>query len=412
MPESSPVALRGWLSALLVTVAAFASMLLVASVGLWLARATDLPGGGFGAVVCATVLMALGAPLRLDGGAAFVASAQGGVTALPLSVGLTGALVAGALFLRPLRSHAVVTARELGLRAAQTAVVWTVAVLLLSLAAGHTFTVSTGDPLLDEIGGAFDAEPVVGFKVDPGPAIGWGLLWLAVVLLIALAVSRRAPLPARLVRFHVGVRPAAHAVLTLALVYVVLGLVGGLVALVVGSQPRETLAVVLLGLPNVAWLALGVGLGGSWHGHLPGSLGLPFPEALSGVLRSRENVTLDLSTLAAQDTRAWLLLPLAGVLVLLAGAAVAWRTPVRLPAWRHAVHLAVAMALALLLISVATRISAVYGLSLFGLVGSDGSADLTPDLWRTVPLAAAWGALAGFAGGALANRFRRPPTTG
>ncbi|GAA2750489.1 streptophobe family protein [Kitasatospora cinereorecta] len=405
--QSAPVAVRGWASALLATVAAFAAMLVVASLGLWLAGADSLPGGGFGSVVAATVLMSFGTPAQLDGSAVFVATAQGGITALPLSVSVTGALVAGVLFLRPLRRHAVVGGRELLLRLVQLAVVWTAATLVLSAAARHTFTVSTGEPLLDEIGGAIGAEPVVGFRVDPGPAVGHALLWLLIAVVLAVAVSSRTPLPSRLVRFHASVRPAAHAVLTLVLVYLGLGVVGGVVALVVGSQPRETLAVIVLGLPNLAWLALGVGLGASWDGHVSGSLGLPFPEPLAAVLRSRQNVTLDLSTLADQDGRMWLLLPLAAVLVLLAGVATAWRAPVALPAWRHALHLAVALAVAMLLIGLATRISAVYGLSLLGL-GGNGSVSLQPNLLTAVPIAAGWGAVAGLLGGLAAPHLRRP----
>lgn len=48
--------------------------------------------------------------------------------------------------------------------------------------------------------------------------------------------------------------------------YVVLGLVIGLVVLVTRGHPAETCAVLLLGLPNLAWLALTLGLGASWEG--------------------------------------------------------------------------------------------------------------------------------------------------
>ncbi|MFD8480576.1 streptophobe family protein [Kitasatospora sp. NPDC059673] len=391
-------------SAVVAAVGALVAMAAVAALGLWLAHADELPGGGFGAVLAATVLMSMGAPIRLEGSAAFVATAQGGITAVPLSVTLAGSLSAAFLFLRPLRRHAVVGARALLARFLALAGCWTVMVLLLSWAARHSFTVSTGDPLIDQLGGALGAAPVVGFRAEPGPAVGFGLLWLAVVVVLALAASHRAPLPTRWVRWRGTLHPTVHAVVSLLLLYVGLGLVCGLVATATGSEPRETLAVLCLGLPNLAWLGLGIGMGGSWHGHVNGSLGLPFPQPLAAVLHSGKNVTLDLGSLAEQNGWAWFLLPLAAVLVLATGVAVAARSRPPLPVWRAALQLAVVLALALLAVGLLTRVSAVYGLSLLGLGGA-GSTVLGPDLLTLVPLAAGWGALAGLLGGVLAPRL-------
>ncbi|GAA5020957.1 streptophobe family protein [Kitasatospora paranensis] len=397
---------RRWAEALAAVAAAVAGMLVVAALGLWAAGADGLPAGGFGPVLAATVLMAFGAPARLEGSAAFVAGAHGGITALPLSVGLTGALLLGWLFLRPLRLHAVVTGRELAGRAARVAVLWTVALLLLAWPARHSFTVSTGEPLVDELGGLLGASPTVGFAVDPGPAVGYGLLWLAVVLAVAVAVSRRTPLPVRLLRAGPAVRPAAHAVLSLLLVYAAVAVPVGLVEAAVGGHPRQTLAVVLLGLPNVAWLALGIGMGASWQGHVSGDLGLPVPQPLSGALRSNQDVRLDLGLVAQQDGRAWLLLALAVVALLLTGLGMAMHAPPSVRPWQHAVRLAVAMAVAMLLIGLLTTISAAYGLSLLGL-GGEGQAHLRPNLLTAVPIAAGWGAVAGLLGGLTARRVRR-----
>ncbi|WP_279635819.1 streptophobe family protein [Kitasatospora cheerisanensis] len=380
------------------------AMAAVAALGLWLAHADRLPGSGFGSALAATVLLSMGVPVHLEGSALFGATAHGGVTAVPLSATLAGALAAAFLFLHPLPRQAVAGGRALLARVLALTGCWTVVVLLLTMAARHSFTVSTGDPLIDRIGGALGLAPVVGFQVDPGPAVGCSLLWLAVVMALALAASRRAPVPARWASWHGALRPTVHAVLSLLLLYVGLGLVGGLVAAAAGDEPRETLAVVFLGLPNLAWLALGLGMGGSWHGHVAGNLGLPLPDPLAAVLHSGRDVTLDLGSLAQQNGWVWLLLPVAALLVLATGVAAAARSDPLLPAWRMALRLASVFCLAMLAVGLLTRVSAVYELSALGLSGT-GSNELAPDLLTLVPLAAGWGALAGFLGGVLAPRL-------
>ncbi|GAA2240697.1 MULTISPECIES: streptophobe family protein [Kitasatospora] len=402
--------LRLWADALAAAVAPLVVMVVVAALGLWAAGANTLPEGAFPAVLAATVLLAVGVPLDLTGNAAFVAEAQGGITGLPLSVTLVGALVAGAVFLQPLRHRALVGPAELAGRAARTAVLWLALLLLVRQYAQHTFTVPTGDSLLDQLGSIFGGAPTVGFRASPGATLGIGLAWLCGVLLLAFLISRRAPLPARLLRIHTTIRPAGHAVLSLLTVYVLVGLVTGLVCAATGDHPRETFAVLLLALPNLAWIALGVGIGGSWHGHSAGTIGLPVPQPLASVLqasRSRD-VTLDLSSLAQQDGRSWLLLALAVILVLLTGLGAALHSPERPPLWRCALNLAVALALAMLAIGLLTTVSAELGLSLLGLHSGTGSLHLSPDLARTVVLGALWGAAAGLLGGLLARRAPRP----
>lgn len=414
-PEAAPPdsrrgvrALAPWMDALRTTVLAALAMAAVAALGLWLAGATDLPGSAFLAVVAANVLMAVGVPVELAGSAALLAEARGELSALPLSVTLVGALTVAGLFLRPLRLRAVASSGELAGRATRTAVLWLVLLLLLRLPAQHSFTVPTGDPLLDEIGAALDAAPAVGFSVSLPETLGFGLLWLTVVLLLTQLTGRPAPLPPTLLRYRSAVQPAAHAVFTLLLCYVALGLLAGLVSAAVDGHPRDTLAVVLLALPNLAWLALGLGFGAAWQGHAAGDIGLPMPQALTDVLRTEEgrDVTLDLSTLAAQDGRAWLLAVLAAVLLLLTGLGAAWHSPPGLRLWRYATHLAVALAVATLLVSLATRITAEVSLSVFGLDAAGSGLSLRPRLWINVLLAALWGALAGLLGG-LAVRHRR-----
>ncbi|MFD0527340.1 streptophobe family protein [Kitasatospora arboriphila] len=398
--------LRHWGEALTAVVAAVAAMLAVAAIGLYFAGANDLPSGGYGSVVAATVLMACGASARVEGGAAFVAGAKGGIEAVPLSVSLTGALLVGWLFLRPMRLHATVSGRELLARVGRVAVLWALALLLLSVPAEKSFVVSTGEPLIDELGGLVGASPTVGFAVDTGRAVGLGLVWLAVVLLLALAVSRRTPLPLPLLRFHTAVRPAAHAVLTLLLVYVALALPPA------WWRPRSA------GTPGrpLRWSSSACRTWPGWRSASawavpgtatsPATLGLPMPQPLAGVLQQNQDVRLDAATLTDQDSRTWLLVALAVVALLFTGLGMAMHAPPGIKAWRHAVHLAVALAVAMLLIGVLTRISAAYGLTLLGFGGS-GAAVLEPDLLVLVAVGAVWGAVAGLLGGLTAARVRR-----
>lgn len=431
-----PLLLRSFNAALGLVVGALVVMAALGALGLWLARANTLPGGSFASVLAATLLMALGAPLTLDGSAGFLAQANAAVGALPLSLSLAGALVAGVAFLRPLRHRAVAHAGELLTRVVMAALLWAVAVALLALAARHSFVISTGNSITDQLGSALSASPTVGFHVGVGRAIGFGLLWLLVVLVLAFAVSRAAPLPPRLLRFQDAVRPAGSSLLAVLLGYVVAALVAGLVTAVVRGPARDVLAVVCLALPNVAWLAFGLGLGASWHGHLNTAIGLPMPKVLSEALRSAgsRSTTVDLSSLAQQDGRVWVLPVLAGAALLCCGTAMGARGARRVgdsgrpPLWRHAVGLGLAVAFAMLLIGLLTRVSAAYGLSLLGVGGSGGVSDilgsltgggsggntaltadvvLLPDLLPSVLLGALWGAVAGAAGGWFGARLRR-----
>ncbi|SHN29222.1 streptophobe family protein [Streptomyces yunnanensis] len=407
-----PPALRGWAEALGAALAGLVAMVVTAALGLWAAGAADLPAGEFPAVVAATVVAAAGGSLQATGDAGIIVEAQAAVDAVPLSVTLAGALVTAVVFLRPLRHRAVAPAGELLGRIARTAACWLVLLWLIALAARHSFTVTVGNELADQLGALLGSTPTVGFRADLPATLGFGLLWVLAVLVLAFVVSRKAPLSARLLRFQAPVRPPAHAMLLTLLAYVGLGLLVGLVELVVRGDPARTLAVILLGLPNVAWLALGIGTGGAWTGHVDRSLGLPLPHALEQVLRARGQRTLDLGSIGAYDGRVWLLVAVAAVVLLGAAFDAAVRAPVRRPAWRQALEMAVALALTLLVVGSATRIDAHYGLSLIGVgdLGGDlgGAVTLQPQLWRLAAAGFAWGLVTGFAGGLAARRFRRP----
>ncbi|MEU8773779.1 streptophobe family protein [Streptomyces sp. NPDC048606] len=408
----SPTSPKAWGDALVAVVAGFAVMTAVAAAGLAFAGAGELPAGAFPRVVAAVVVMAAGGAIKVTGDAGPLAGADVSLSVLPLSVSLAGALVTGCLFLRPMRHHAVVRPGELLARVARTVVLWAVLLVVFALLARRTFGLTGGDsPIgeIGEIGEIIDAAPTVGFRADVPPTLGFGLLWILGLLLIALLVSRRAPLPAGLLRFHTAVRPAAFATTVLLLAYVAVGAVAGLVVALTQGHAARTLAVVLLGLPNLAWLALTVGFGGAWQGRVEGPFGLPMPQLLDRVVRGPELSTVDVAGLARQDARAWWLVVLAAVLLLGAGVLAAVRSPARVPAWRHALHLAVALALATLTVCLLARVQAQFGLSVLGIGdvgGLGGSVELTPLLWRTTALALLWGAVAGFLGALLARPLR------
>ncbi|KKD06781.1 streptophobe family protein [Streptomyces sp. WM6386] len=405
------IAPHGWVQALLTVLSALIAMGVAATLGLWAAGATDLPDGAFPRVVAATVVTAVGGTIELSGNAGGLADTQAGLTVIPLSVTLVGALVIAAGFLRPLRHRAVAGAGELAGWAARVAVLWLLALLALALGARQTFQLSLGDGTLSDLGDVFGVSPKVGFETDLPPTLFFGLLWLAGVLVLALLVSRGAPLPARLLRFQATVRPAAYAMVVLLLVYVALGIVIAVVVAVTRGQAAATLAVILLGMPNLVWLTLTIGLGATWNGRVEGPFGLPMPHVLDEVLRGSDTATLNLRTLAEYDGRVWWLVAVDAVLLPAAAFLMAARSPARMRAWQHALHMAVALALTVLMICLVGRISAHYGLSVLGIgdLGGDlnGELFLEPELWTAVGLAALWGLVTGFLGALLARPVRR-----
>ncbi|MFB9351646.1 streptophobe family protein [Streptomyces heliomycini] len=411
-PSGPPAARHGWAQALATVLGALIAMGVVAAPGLWAAGATGLPGGSFPQVVAAAVVTAVGGTVELSGDAGDLAGTQGGLTVMPLSVTLTGALVVGRGFLRPLRRRAVAGAPELAGWAARIAALWLLAVLGLALAARHTYELSLGDGPLGDLGDLFGIRPVVGFSTDVPATVLVGLLWLAGVLVVALSVARGAPLPAGLLRFQASVRPAARAMVRLLLAAVVIGLVVALVVAATRGHPAETFAVILLGLPNVAWLALTIGLGATWDGRVEGPFGLPMPRVLDEVLRTPDVSALNLGTLTEHDGgRWWWLLVVVAVLLVATATVMAARSPARVRAWQHAVRMAVALALTVLMICLTVRISARFGLSVLGIgdlgEGFSGRVLLRLRLWGALGLALLWGLVTGFAGALLARAPRR-----
>lgn len=408
---TAPAAAPGWGDALVAVLAGLLVMAATAALGLWAAGAASLPGGSFPRVVAAVVVMAAGGTVDLSGNAGELARTHADISVLPLSVTLVGALVLAAGFLRPLRHRAVATARELAGWAARVAALWALVLVGLSLAARQTFAIPGADPTGGVVGDVLDSSPRAGFRADVPLTVVLGLVWLAGVLVLALLVSRGAPLPARLLRFQASVRPAAYAMVALLLAYAALGLVVALVVVVVRGHPAETFAVILLGLPNVVWLVFTLGLGASWEGRVDGPFGLPMPQVLDTVLRTPDLSTLNVGTLAEQDGRVWWCVVVAALLTLAAAFLMAARSPARTRPWQHAVHMAAALALTVFTVCLLVRISAHYGLSLLGIGdlggGLGGEVLLRPHLWGAVGLAVVWGLVTGFLGGLLASRVHR-----
>ncbi|CAM5627965.1 streptophobe family protein [Streptomyces aurantiogriseus] len=402
------VARHGWVQAVTTALATLIAMGVVAALGLLWAGAADLPDGAFPRVVAATVVTAVGGTVELSGDAGGLVDTRAGLTVIPLSVTLVGALVTAAGFLRPLRHRAVAGVAELAGWAGRIAVVWLLGLLAVSLAARQTFALPLGDETLSDIAELFDISPTVGFTTDVPLTLVFGLLWLAGVLVLALLVSRGAPLPARLLRFQESVRPAAYAMVVLLLACVALGLLIAFVVAVTRGHAAETLALMLLGLPNLVWLVFTIGLGATWEGRVEGPFGLPVPHVLDEVLRGSDNATLNLGSLAEQDARVWWLVAVDAMLLLAAAFVMAARSPARTPVWRHGVHMAVALVLTVLMICLVGRVSAHYGLSVLGITDL-GGADLTGDLflrpvvWTALGFAALWGLVTGFLGGLLAR---------
>ncbi|MFJ1606323.1 streptophobe family protein [Streptomyces sp. NPDC088253] len=410
-PGELTAARHGWVQALLAVVAGVIVMLAVAALGLWGAGATGLPEHAYPRVVAASVVTAVGGTIELAGDAGVIADTRAGLTVIPLSVTLAGALMVAAGFLRPLRHRAVAGAPELAGWAARIAVLWLLALLGLALYSHQNFKISLGTGTISDLGDLIGVSPEVGFKTAVPVTLLYGVLWLAGVLVLALLVSRGAPLPARLLRFQESVRPAAYAMVVLLLACVALGAVVALVVAATRGHVPETFAVIFLGLPNLAWPAFTIGLGATWRGRVDGPFGLPMPHVLDQVLRTPDVSTVNLRTLGHYDGKVWWLLVVDALLLLGAAFLMAARSPARIRAWQHAVRMALALALTVLMICLVGRISAHYALSLIGIGdaggGLAGELFLTPELWSALGLAVVWGLVTGFLGALLARGVHR-----
>ncbi|MCD0483262.1 streptophobe family protein [Streptacidiphilus sp. ASG 303] len=439
---------------------AFTAMAGTAALGLHLLGADGY--ARLGPMTAAVVALGAGGSVTPVGsagvfGAGGVAGAHTALDVMPLGVALVGAAVLGRLFVQPLRRRAEVPPRELAYRAAVTVVCFLAVLGLLCWAGDDTTTLDVGKltgagggsgggddgglgGLLDPgklggiVGGIAKPTATVGYSVRTGPTLLAGLLWVLAVLVLALAVSRRTPLPRGWEALDRTVRPVASALGTVLLVAVVAG-VGTAVVLPLteGSSPATAAGGALLATPNGIGLAVPVALGTTLTGQATGALAHVVPAPLDRLLSAGTAQDVTLGRLRELDGSLWVLPVAIGLLLLLAGVLAAVRTPVAGPvpggrgpggpvgerpspaplreaaaaALRLGLGLAVAVPAGLALSEVSVDASlSVLGFDAFGAKASLGG---------SLPLAAlyglVWGAVAGFAGWLLVDRFaaaRRP----
>ncbi|MEU5611190.1 streptophobe family protein [Streptomyces sparsogenes] len=420
---------------------AFLAMAGVAALGLHLVGADG--AGALGPMTAAAVVLAVGGSVTPAGDVeAFGlkgAQAHSAVDIAPLGVGLVGALLLGRLFVRSLRGAGAVIGRaELAARAGAVVLLFLLVLAGLTWAGNDTVTIDaatlglTGRPerpgglleklprelgdiadigsglLPDRIERLIDAKAAVGFTVEAGRSLLGGAVWVVAVLLIALLVARRAPVPRGLEAAHRTVRPAASALYGVLVLAVGAGLAAAAYAAIGDDHPRLVLGAALLGAPNGVWLGVPLGLFVPWHGGASGVLVRVLPDPLDKLLDGREDQPITVARLAELDGRVWLLAVACVLMVLAAGVLTAVRTPVGRAGTagftgRCALWLGVLTALALPLLVRLTGVSAGASLSVLGFDTFGAGIELYGSAPAAAALGAGWGAAAG-AVGALAAR--------
>ncbi|MCB5168088.1 streptophobe family protein [Streptomyces bambusae] len=335
---ASAVAAAGW---------ALVAMAGVAALGLHLLEADG--AGRLGPMTAAVVVLAVGGSVTPSGDVSVFgldgAEAATVLSVRPLGVGLAGALVLSAVFLRSLRAAGVAVSRgELVVRAGAVAVVFTALCGGLAWAGRDVVTLDgeelgvggwappssggglevpglgdIGGLLPDRIGDLVEARAQVGYAVDTAATLRGAAVWVLGVLLVAVLASRRVALPGAWARLDRWVRPAVSAVVAVLLLAVAAGLAAAGWAMAGDARPDRIAGAALLGAPNGTWLAVPLGMFVPVEGRASGALAGVLPDPLDEVLSvsAREPVTV--ARLAELDGRVWLLVVAVAVLVLAAG---------------------------------------------------------------------------------------------
>ncbi|WNI14941.1 streptophobe family protein [Actinacidiphila sp. ITFR-21] len=411
---------------------AFAAMAGVAALGLHLLGADA--SASLGPMTAAVVAMAVGGKVRPTGDIGVFgltgSQTQAAIGITPLGVSLVGALFLVWVFLRSLRrAGPLVTPAELAARVATTAALFLALVGGLAWAGQDTVAIDAGSvgpssgtagdllgglPGIGDIGGGLTdglqdivkADTSVKFHVETGRSLLGALVWVLVVLLIALLASRRTPLPAGWQALHRVVRPAVSAITAVLLTAVLAGFAAAVFAAATGDQPGRIMGAALLGTPNGVWLAVPLGLFVPWKGTASGPLASLLPDPVGRFVAGHGGATITPGALADLDGRVWLLPLAAALMMLLAGALTATRTPPEATRGRFvaacALRLGVATALALPLLVGLTGVTVNANLSVFGFDAVGAGIDLRGNATLAFLLGALWGAAAGAAGAFLA----------
>ncbi|WP_073752851.1 streptophobe family protein [Streptomyces sp. CB03234] len=358
----------------------------VAALGLHLLGAD--PAGALGPMTAAVVVLGVGGSVTpwgdvsVFGGEGTAAGTAVDIT--PLGVGLVGALLLSYVFLRSLRAAAgpaYVSGRELAARVG-------VLVAAFVAVAGGPVWVGRGVVPIDAgslgVGGVGDLVGVggkasVGFRVDVAESLAGAACWALGVVLLALLASRRAPLPPGRGWDAVRrvVRPAASALVTVAVVAVAAGWAAAGYAAIGDDHPGRVVGAALLGAPNGVWLGVAFGLFVPWEGRASGGSAGALPDPLGDLLRVSSGEPVTVGRLAELDRGVWLLVGAAGLLMLGAGVLTAVRTArgglgAVAFAGRCAVRLAAVTAAGLPLVVWLTGVSAGASLSALGVDGFGG----------------------------------------
>ncbi|WP_222946903.1 streptophobe family protein [Streptomyces sp. TRM49041] len=420
------IAAVGWAVAGMAGVAASALRLLdmdaVAPLGPPTAAVVALSAGG--SVTSSAEVSALGA----RGGTSELVA---GV--LPLGVGLVGALLLSAVFLRGLRgAGAFVAGRELAARTGGVVVLFAAAAGGLARVGrdtavvdgawpvpGHPAAPGGGEPGgirvpgLGEIGGLWPdgiadvvaPKVTVAFAVDLDRSVAGAALWALAVLVVALVAAPGAPLPPGRGWDAVRrvVRPAVSAMVVVLLVVAASGYAVAGYAAVGAERPGRVLGAALLGAPNGAWAGLSLGLFVPWEGRASGALAGLVPDPLGALLRASAHEPVTLEGLAALDGRVWPGAVALGAVMLGGGVLAAARTPraglgAVAFAGRCAVRSAAVWAVALPLLGRPAEVSADASVSVLRHEVFDAELLLRGDAWRAGLLGLVWGAAYGAAG--------------
>ncbi|MER5932196.1 streptophobe family protein [Streptomyces sp. NPDC002054] len=413
------------------------TMAVVAALGLRLLGA-DAAGGSLGAMTAAVVVLAVGGSVTPSGEVSALgidaASAETALDVTPLGVSLAGALVLARVVLRSLPVGVGVRGAELAARAGAVAVLFVATVGGLGWAGRDVVTLDgsvlpagtlpvrpsgpprvevpglgdiggllpdgigdrLGDRIGDRIGDLVETRAKVGFSVDSGPTLVAAAIWVAVVLVVALVVSRRGP------AVLAGVRPAVSAVVAMLLVAVAAGLAAGLWAALGEEHPRQGLGAALLGAPNGAWVGVLLGLCVPFEGSATGAPARVLPHPVGELLSvsAREPVTV--ARLAEYDGRVWLLVPAAALLLLWAGAVTAVRSPGRgVPAC--AARLGAVTGVVCAGLAWLTGFSASASLAVLGVDTVGAGVELRGSVGAAGLLGVVWGVGGGLGGGMLAR---------